>query len=246
MDEFIHGISGSVSGLISVSVWYPLETIRMRLQQRYLEDQNKRKKENDSDQTDKVENNSKKENSNNTNKIIDEKDESSNTKRVNQTTNGGETTEDSKAKIHTKEKKDSDGKEDSGKEKGPSQKDKDYLEESLIFQSWVAFKKIIKEEGVRGLYSGISSCLFGSVVCYFIYFFMYQYWKNFFVKHNLSVNVVFDSLCTSFLGALCTSVITNPIWVLNARMSQTKAKVIFNIKTILIFFDYILLFYFES
>ena len=41
MDEAIHGISGGLSGMISALVWYPLETIRIRLQQKYLEEYNK-------------------------------------------------------------------------------------------------------------------------------------------------------------------------------------------------------------
>ncbi len=44
MDELIHGVAGSISGLLSATVWYPLETIRIRLQQKYLEEHNKESK----------------------------------------------------------------------------------------------------------------------------------------------------------------------------------------------------------
>lgn len=43
MDETIHGLSGATSGVLSACVWYPLETIRLRLQQVYLEDHKNRK-----------------------------------------------------------------------------------------------------------------------------------------------------------------------------------------------------------
>ena len=32
MEEFIHGISGAISGVVATSVWYPLETLRLLLQ----------------------------------------------------------------------------------------------------------------------------------------------------------------------------------------------------------------------
>lgn len=178
MDELIHGVAGSMSGLISATVWYPLETIRIRLQQKYLEEHNKVNKKPTNQVDDKK-----------PFEMGDEKDDIEN--RVQNTVNV----------------------------------DKDNLEDSLLHQTWILFKKIIKEEGIRGLYSGISSCLFGSVVSYGIYFFSYEYWKNYFVRNNLNRNVLFDSMCTSFLGAVCTAVTTNPVWVLNARMSQSKSKV---------------------
>lgn len=110
-------------------------------------------------------------------------------------------------------------------DKNNSEAEKELFEESLLSQTWRMFTNIVKNEGISGLYRGISSCLVGSIFSYGIYFFAYQYWKNYFVRHNLSVNVVFDSLCTSFLGALCTSVTTNPIWVLNSRMSKSHKDV---------------------
>lgn len=164
MDEAIAGISGGVSGLISALVWYPLETVRNRLQHKFLEE-NEIKLPTSSEQlNDNIENLKK------------------------------------NSKISREEK-------------------------SLLLQTTYLIRKIIKEEGVSGLYNGISSALVGSVQSYSIYFYMYQFWKNYFVRHNLNKNVVFDSLCTSFLGAVCTAVLTNPIWVLNTRMSQSKQKV---------------------
>lgn len=194
MDETIHGLAGATSGVLAACVWYPLETIRLRLQQLYLEDHKNRK----------ISFTSIKE------KEIKLKD---NTEKNNQTTENDN-------KLQNNVKFTGLGEESSLKSKTESLEHVEGIQHTILF-----IKKIITEEGVKGLYSGISSCLVGSIFSYGIYFFAYQYWKNYFVKHNLNRNVVFDSLCTSFLGALVTAVSTNPFWVINARMSQSKSKV---------------------
>jgi hypothetical protein len=170
MDEAIAGVSGGVSGLLATLVWYPLETIRIRLQQKYLEEE---KSDNESDITEN----------------LSELGDFIKSKRLKQ----------------------------------PRKLSID--EESLLKQSMFLLQKIIKEEGILSLYNGISSALIGSVQSYGVYYYTYQFWKNYFVRNNLGRNIVFDSLCTSFLGAVCTAVLTNPIWVLNARMSRSKDQV---------------------
>ena len=191
MDEFIHGISGGLSGLIAATVWYPLETVRIRLQQNYLEQHSKIEK--------------------------DERIEKFNLLK-------------SKTEKEIKEGKEMREGDNKVKRRNSDTSSMTVFkknEPSLIGQTLFLFRKIINEEGIRGLYSGISSCLVGSISSYGVYFYTYQFWKNFFIKHNLNRNVIFDSMCTSFLGALCTAISTNPIWVLNARMSQSKEKVSF-------------------
>ncbi len=161
MDEIISGVSGGLSGLIATLVWYPLENIRIRLQQKYLEEENKLEK------------------------LDDNLSEQPTFKRRNTEL---------------------------------------ILEESLLKQTTYLLKKIIKKEGFLSLYNGISSALIGSAQSYGVYFFAYQYWKNIFVKYGFSKNIIYDTLCTSFLGAVCCAVATNPIWVLNTRIIQAKSK----------------------
>lgn len=202
MDETIHGLSGAMSGFLAASVWYPLETIRIRLQQKYLteHDQIIHKHLKESTTTDdKINKGLENNNNSNTNESQLQKEEEDRESKY-------------KDNIEQREKED-------------TKAEKELLEESLLKQTWRMLKSIIKNEGVKGLYSGISSCLIGSIMSYGVYFFSYQYWKNYFVRHNLGRNVVFDSLCTSFLGALCTAITTNPIWVLNSRMSKSKETV---------------------
>ncbi len=188
MDETIHGLSGATSGVLSACVWYPLETIRLRLQQVYLEDHKNRKESFTS---------------------IKENKEKMSQEVTNQ---------EGKKLLNSKNLE---------KSEELSSKSSPHDHHEGFSNTIIFIKKIISEEGIKGLYSGISSCLVGSIFSYGIYFFAYQYWKNYFIKHNLNKNVVFDSLCTSFLGALVTAVSTNPFWVINARMSQSKSKVIF-------------------
>ena len=42
MEEAIAGISGGISGLLATLVWYPLENVRIRLQQKYLEEKKRK------------------------------------------------------------------------------------------------------------------------------------------------------------------------------------------------------------
>ena len=40
MEELVHGISGGISGVVALSVWYPLDIIRLRQQVEILNDKN--------------------------------------------------------------------------------------------------------------------------------------------------------------------------------------------------------------
>lgn len=162
MDEAIAGVSGGISGLLATLVWYPLENVRIRLQQKYLEEKKRKSLSLVSD------------------------DNLSQVELV--------------SSLNINE------------------------EDSLLKQTIYLLKKIKREEGINSLYNGISSALIGSAQSYGVYFYAYQYWKNFFEKHGLNKNIIYDSLCTSFLGAACCAIITNPIWVLNTRIIQAKDK----------------------
>ena len=115
MDETIHGLSGATSGVLAACVWYPLETIRLRLQQVYLEDHKNRK----------VSFTSIKENKEKMSQEI--------------------TNQEGKELLNSKNFEKS---EDSSKS-SPHDHHEGFSHTILFI------KKIISEEGIRGLYSGI-------------------------------------------------------------------------------------------
>lgn len=85
------------------------------------------------------------------------------------------------------------------------------------------FIKIIKEQGgLKSLYNGMSTAIIGSIISYGVYFFTYQYWKDFMAKYFNNKGVVLTSLITSLLAAVCTAILSNPIWVLNSRIANNK------------------------
>jgi len=167
MDVLVHGISGSISGLTAISVWYPLEILRMREQIVILEN-------------------------------------SSNSEEQ-----GKESNLSNPSKL----------KEESTK----------YFENLKIFfiskMNSVKFaSEIISKEGISSLYNGMSSALVGSVISSGLYFLAYKYFKDLLVDKNFTKGIVIDSMITSFLASCCTAIGSNPIWVLNARMSKSKKE----------------------
>lgn len=80
---------------------------------------------------------------------------------------------------------------------------------------------------IKSLYKGISSGLFGNVVTNAVYFLSYKYFQKVFLNSNFNFKEgqVMFSLITSFLAALSTTIITNPIWVLNTRIANSTEHV---------------------
>jgi adenine nucleotide transporter 17 len=102
-----------------------------------------------------------------------------------------------------------------------------------------AAKRIIQREGVSGLYSGLDSALFGISVTNFIYYYFYEGTKSVLTARktgskNLST---LESMLAGTIAGSATSVLTNPIWVVNTRMTVKdggeKATTIGTIKDII-------------
>ena len=81
-------------------------------------------------------------------------------------------------------------------------------------------KKVIDNEGILGLYKGLSSGLIGTVISFAIYFFWYRFLKNVF-KHFTGRNTFsnLDITLITFFSGVINSVLTNPIWFINTRMA---------------------------
>ena len=75
------------------------------------------------------------------------------------------------------------------------------------------------------LYKGLETGLIGTVVSFAIYFFWYRLLKNTYY-HILKKKELSDLDITiiTFLSGVINSVLTNPIWFLNTRMTLAKDK----------------------
>lgn len=74
----------------------------------------------------------------------------------------------------------------------------------------------------------MTSGLIGNIATNAVYFFFYKMWQDIFKKYfpSLKEGEVLFSMLTSLLAAAMNVIITNPIWVLNSRMTQSKDNVI--------------------
>jgi len=163
MDVLVHGISGSISGLTAILVWYPLETLRMR------------------EQTD----------------VLGPSRPSSTL-----------TENDKQSIIYA--------------EQNIPHKLRAFLLEKL--HSVKLASDIISNEGISGLYNGMSSAMVGSVITSGIYFLTYKLFKDTLIQNKFTRGIIVDSMITSLLASCCTAIGSNPIWVLNSRMSKSKKE----------------------
>ncbi|KAI9803538.1 MAG: hypothetical protein M1825_001881 [Sarcosagium campestre] len=91
-----------------------------------------------------------------------------------------------------------------------------------------AVRRIVQREGAAGLYSGLESALFGISVTNFVYYYWYEWTRAFFEKAAVKAGRASKKLTTvefMLAGAIAgsaTVLITNPIWVINTRMTARK------------------------
>ncbi|OAA80180.1 Mitochondrial carrier domain protein [Akanthomyces lecanii RCEF 1005] len=91
-----------------------------------------------------------------------------------------------------------------------------------------AVQKIIAREGVAGLYSGINSALFGISVTNFVYYYWYEWTRSFFEAAAVKAGraskklTTVESMIAGAIAGSATVVLTNPIWVVNTRVTTYK------------------------
>ncbi|KAI3644527.1 hypothetical protein MP228_010691 [Amoeboaphelidium protococcarum] len=94
-----------------------------------------------------------------------------------------------------------------------------------------AFQKIVKHEGVAGLYSGINSALFGIALTNGVYYYFYEFSKSQLLalkttttSSSLKNLSVMENLLAGTLAGCLTVFITNPVWLLNTRQASGKGN----------------------
>ncbi|CZS88576.1 peroxisomal membrane protein PMP47B [Rhynchosporium agropyri] len=91
-----------------------------------------------------------------------------------------------------------------------------------------AVKRIVQREGITGLYAGLDSALFGISVTNFVYYYWYEWTRSGFEKAAIKAGraskrlTTIESMIAGAIAGSATVLLTNPIWVVNTRMTTRK------------------------
>ncbi|KAL1848039.1 hypothetical protein Plec18170_008214 [Paecilomyces lecythidis] len=93
-----------------------------------------------------------------------------------------------------------------------------------------AVRRIVQREGISGLYAGLESALFGISVTNFVYYYWYEWTRAAFEKAAIKAGraskklTTVESMIAGAIAGSATVLITNPIWVVNTRMTTRKSE----------------------
>ncbi|KAJ2029335.1 hypothetical protein IW146_009234 [Coemansia sp. RSA 922] len=83
-----------------------------------------------------------------------------------------------------------------------------------------ALRKILSTEGIAGLFSGLESALFGAAVTNGVYYYFFEAVKAAFERASKRKNMsTVESMVSGAVAGAMTCIITNPIWVVNTRLT---------------------------
>lgn len=91
-----------------------------------------------------------------------------------------------------------------------------------------AIRRIVQREGIIGLYSGLESALFGISVTNFVYYYWYEWTRSAFERtaekagRSKKLSTI-ESMIAGAIAGSATVLLTNPIWVINTRMTARKS-----------------------
>ncbi len=84
---------------------------------------------------------------------------------------------------------------------------------------------LINQHGFLSLYDGMTSSILGSVVQYAVYFCSSKYFGYAFEYTGISMGNLSRTMIINLISAICTAIVTNPIWVVNAQMAKKSPEV---------------------
>ncbi|KAJ2372766.1 hypothetical protein IW150_003955 [Coemansia sp. RSA 2607] len=89
-----------------------------------------------------------------------------------------------------------------------------------------ALRKIFTNEGIAGLFSGLESAIFGAAVTNGVYYYFFEAVKSAFERasQRKSMSTV-ESMVSGAVAGAMTCIITNPIWVVNTRLTVKQKKI---------------------
>ncbi|KAK1765547.1 peroxisomal membrane protein PMP47B [Phialemonium atrogriseum] len=91
-----------------------------------------------------------------------------------------------------------------------------------------AVQRIVAREGLAGLYAGLDSALVGISVTNFVYYYWYEWTRGFFEAAATKAGraskklTTVESMIAGAIAGSATVILTNPIWVINTRMTTRK------------------------
>ncbi|KAI1341669.1 mitochondrial carrier [Xylariaceae sp. FL0016] len=91
-------------------------------------------------------------------------------------------------------------------------------------------RRIIAREGVSGLYAGLDSAVFGISVTNFVYYYWYEWTRAFFETAAAKAGraskklTAVEAMIAGALAGSATVILTNPIWVINTRMTTRRER----------------------
>ena len=94
-----------------------------------------------------------------------------------------------------------------------------------------AVRRIVQREGITGLYAGLDSALFGISVTNFVYYYWYEWTRAWFENAAIKAGrasrklTTVESMIAGAIAGSATVLITNPIWVINTRMTAREKEV---------------------
>ncbi|KAJ1927009.1 hypothetical protein IWQ60_003305 [Tieghemiomyces parasiticus] len=89
--------------------------------------------------------------------------------------------------------------------------------------SAAAIRDIVEAEGVRGLFSGVESAVFGNAVTNGVYYFFFESIKTYLQHRSARKSMsTAESMLAGAIAGAAVVLTTNPIWVVNMRQTTKK------------------------